>query len=576
MARLGLAWMAVTVVLGLLSVAPASAQLAPIAGGVGPDGWTVLKKSPDTQVVYASSSQGDDANDGLSPQRPLKTLEKGMSLLRDGHPDWLLLKRGDVWREGLGGWTNGNYRSGRSAAEPIVIGSYGDAPERPLIKVGTIEKNGFFRSYTGRTMPAGWKGPSNVAIVDMHVYDEKGDPNSPEFDESYRKDGGGLFWHGPGKNLLVENCFFEFNGLGVIGKGPTGAPDGDFFRNFQLRRCSIIRNWTTSGHCQGLFMNRVDGALIEECVLDHNGYCFETGDLPTVFNHDVYVTIECDNVVLRGSIVARGSSTGFYCRTNGILEDNLCLDNTPSLNLGRITKFRPGGVTGRVAGNVVIGAVSVPRGGERVGPGIELANVNMGGAVVENNILIGATGSTAALKIGAAGVGAHNVTLRKNTVYNWSRAVHWVGTEGEKLEKQNLSGIVFEDNLFQLQRPARENDLMLTCRDSTELDGFRFSGNSYWWDTGDRGCVVMMEQEFSLAEWLRKTGEGPGAVERVTFADPARDVGTYHGSLGSEATMEAFLAEAALQSRRNWRPEYTAVAVIEYIREGFRPKDAAN
>ena len=572
MVRAVMAW-AVFVVLGLVCVGGASAELSPIAGGVGADGWTVFKRSPDTRVIYVSSSRGDDANDGLSPRNAIRSLEKGLEMLRDGYPDWLLLRRGDIWREGLGHWTNGNHRSGRSAREPIVIGGYGDHPARPMVKTATIEKGGFFRSYTGRTMPAGWKGPSNVAIVGIHIYDEKGDPGSREFDKSYVKDGGGLFWHGPGENLLVENCFFEFNGVAVIGKGPTGSPEQDFFRNFQLRRSSIARNWSTRGHCQGLFMNRVDGALLEECIFDHNGYCFETGDDPTVFNHDIYITIECDDIVARGNIIARGSSTGIYCRTNGVLEGNLCLDNSPSLNLGRITKFRPGGVTGRVAGNVVIGAVSVPRGEHRKGAGIELANVNLSGAVVEDNILIGAEDSVAALKIGGTGVGAHNITFRNNTVYNWTRAVHWVGTHGESLGKQNMSGIVFEDNIFQFYRPAEDGGLMLTCRDTTELDGFTFADNTYFWQTGG-APVVMHEQAFSLADWVRKTGEGPEAAQSVAFADPIRDVASYHASLGKEATMEAFLAEAALQSRHNWRPEYTAAAVIEYIREGFRPKDA--
>jgi hypothetical protein len=34
-------------------------------------------------------------------------------------------------------------------------------------------------------------------------------------------------------------------------------------------------------------------------------------------------------------------------------------------------------------------------------------------------------------------------------------------------------------------------------------------------------------------------------------------------------TFEAFLAAAREQSRSNWRPELTAAAVNDYIREGF-------
>ena len=55
---------------------------------------------------------------------------------------------------------------------------------------------------------------------------------------------------------------------------------------------------------------------------------------------------------------------------------------------------------------------------------------------VENNIVIG-TGQerSAAFVLAPAGVGVHNVAVRNNTVYNWTRCLSWVGVPGEKLEK---------------------------------------------------------------------------------------------------------------------------------------------
>src|SRR5437870_5259348 len=93
------------------------------------DGWTLNTPSSDTQVVYVSATGGNDANSGLSTQAPVKTLAKGISLLRDGKPDWLLLKKGDTWNAGLGSWS----KSGRSTSEPMLISSYGTGP-RPLLK----------------------------------------------------------------------------------------------------------------------------------------------------------------------------------------------------------------------------------------------------------------------------------------------------------------------------------------------------------------------------------------------------------------------------------------------------------
>jgi hypothetical protein len=352
--------------------------------------------------------------------------------------------------------------------------------------------------------------------------------------------------------------------------------------NVQVRRCVVEGAWTSSGHCQGCFFNEVHGLLLEENVLDHNGWNLEAGDLPTQFNHNVYITIECDNVVARGNIVTRGSTTGLYCRTNGVLEGNLCVDNSPALNLGRITKFRPGGVTGRVAGNVVIGART--RKGHKdiviASDGIEVGNINDAGAVVENNILIGSDAAEGiALKISPLGVGAHNVIFRNNTVYNWPRTVNWVGTPGKELAHHQVSGIVFEGNLFQMQQPAAEPVPFIRSRDTADMSEFALTGNVYWHEPPDVPCVDVMESDMTLREWLSQAKPGGwlrhpqgDQVRKVEFVDPGRTVGSYHATLGKEATLEAFLSEACKQSRRNWREEYTAGAVIEYIREGFRLK----
>jgi len=283
----------------------------------------------------------------------------------------------------------------------------------------------------------------------------------------------------------VEDCRFQYvSGAAIQGLSPSAPrlPE-EAVRNVRIRRCVVDHSWSTSGHCQGLFFNKVDGLLLEENVLDHNGYCVETGDLPTWFNHNVYITIECDRVVARGNIVARGSTTGIYCRTNGILENNLCLDNSPSLNLGRIGKFRPGGVTGRVADNVIIDGLSrqsARQGDVGGGPGIEVANVNMAGAVVERNIVIGSGAERhAAFTLSSGGVGLHNVTVRDNISYGWPGFIGWIGEPGTELEKLKLSDNLVKDNVFQLHDPQAEAKWAVRTRDTADAGGFTFSGNLY-------------------------------------------------------------------------------------------------
>ena len=83
-------------------------------------GWTVFGRSADTRIVYVSNSAGNDANDGLSESAPVKTIAKAKTLLRNGAPDWMLLKRGDTWSENLTGWS----RSGRSTSRPSIAGTW--------------------------------------------------------------------------------------------------------------------------------------------------------------------------------------------------------------------------------------------------------------------------------------------------------------------------------------------------------------------------------------------------------------------------------------------------------------------
>jgi hypothetical protein len=120
-------------------VTPALAQTS-TAPHLDANGWTVFTPSADTHIIYVSSSQGNDNYSGLSVSAPVKTISHGLSLLRDGYPDWLLLKKGDSWTE-----SNQIKTSGLSAIAPMVISSYdpahpgvvnpGTGGARPLIKV---------------------------------------------------------------------------------------------------------------------------------------------------------------------------------------------------------------------------------------------------------------------------------------------------------------------------------------------------------------------------------------------------------------------------------------------------------
>src|SRR5215212_1459573 len=129
------------------------------------NGFTNITPSADGKIVYVSNTAGNDANSGSSASSAVKSIAKGALLLRNGSPDWLLLKSGDVWREAFPGWN----KSGRSADEPMVIGAYGEG-DRPWIKAGA--KTAFYQGGTS---------VHDVAVTGLHFEANTRNPDSPDY-----------------------------------------------------------------------------------------------------------------------------------------------------------------------------------------------------------------------------------------------------------------------------------------------------------------------------------------------------------------------------------------------------------
>ena len=145
-------------------------QIDPYVGtGLDANGWTTFAPSADTRIIYVSSSNGSDSNSGLSQNAAVATIDKGLSLIRDGSADWLLLKAGDTFVDQEIGYLD---ISGRSATEPILISSYGTGA-RPLIETSP---NG-----SGAAIGGFQSSVNNIAVVGLEFYAYTRDPNNPKF-----------------------------------------------------------------------------------------------------------------------------------------------------------------------------------------------------------------------------------------------------------------------------------------------------------------------------------------------------------------------------------------------------------
>lgn len=291
-----------------LGLAAAAALLAGPALQSGPG---------DVRRIHVSASAGNDAADGLAPQRAVRSFARAKALLRPGAPDRLLLKAGDAWDEPLGRWT----WSGRSRAEPLVVEPYGDGP-RPLIRPA------------GRpavhAVPAAGTSIEHVVFRGLDFYEARRDPDAPTFDAS-TPPVPGFFWTGEGNDVLIEDCRFRFFKDGLVFQKHAGR----FLTDIRLRRCIVTDSWSTSSHAQGIYAEDVDSLLIEECVFDRNGWNPKIpGATRTMFNHHLYIQSNCRRVAVRGNILARAASHAVQLRPGGRIEGNLMIRNAIGVTTG--------------------------------------------------------------------------------------------------------------------------------------------------------------------------------------------------------------------------------------------------
>ena len=507
------------------------------------DGWTVFTPSMDTRLIYLSSSQGDDAtaayyspsdpeigDDPFNPVGPIKpyaTLAAAAPVCRQGYPDWVLCKRGDVW---TGSWPWWN-EFGRAEDEPHLLSAYGSGPrpkfivpEYPAIQIG---------------------GPKpHIAIVSIELQG--------------LEDGTGysaIRLLASGENYLIEDCKISrfTNGLNISLGEKT---------NVRLRR-NVVTNCFYAGggaHSQGAFINNIDGLLLEENIFHQNGHKGDRSDA-NIFNHNLYLENGLSNVQIRGNIISDASSNGISLNGAGLIENNLVVRNP----VGIFARTAPTTVLRNVVleGNDI--TTSLPRGWGIV---IGDAYYNPGGpAIVEQNIIAHkiALGDLHAIFLDKLkhDVPPLSATIFANTVYDWNgTSLQIDSTTNEDYESIEVLNNIFDES-------PHTSYLVWYKPASYDPTRFTFSANQYVSASGAGTWLRVGSSSLSLPQWMATSGEADASEWTGTFTDPDRTLGTYHATLGKEATFEGFIEEALKQSKTNWRAAYTAGEINKYFREGF-------
>jgi len=520
------------------------------------EGWTEFTPSVDTRIIYVSSSSGSDSNLGDSELRPLATLTAARARLRDGFPDWMLLRRGDVWsNQNLTNWRS----SGRSAAEPMVVGAYGDlALPRPLI----------LTPHNGNFITSGFESStSHIAFVSLEAR-----PTSRTVDSSCV----GILWLNPhARDLHFEDLKLSNYGDNVNLRGTFSGTQSTVM-DVRLHRCSILDAYKTPDPGQGMLAVGISGLRVTECLFDHNGWNEPLGVPPNQSKRNVYIQSDCELVVFTGNHTHRSSSDGIQARAGGLLNWNLMVDNRKGFAFGHRYggPSRPGGASGEIIGNVLMDCVSLP--GSAGGFGVSVGNINEIGCIVAENILLRGDSS------GNGGYGLHltsinngfgdepirNLSLVDNIVYRFERPFYVRGTPG-----LNLTGTQVRGNHFQV-----------FSTDSTlgrvgDLGGASFSvpadlllaNNHYYAVVSANSWFRAGWISLSFAGWTIQGGESGATNQLTPWPDPERSIEDYvvfvEGPVS--APRDLFYERVRAQRRGAWNSTYEARSVINYIREGF-------
>ncbi len=522
--------------------------------------WTNLVPSADTRVVYVSTSDGDDANDGLSPTSdgqghgPKKSLSDNqgngphngaLGVARSGYADWVLLKRGDVWNgdqiKDKEPWdpvdVNWGGIYGRSAAEPFVISTYGNpGSPRPKVLDGSFRlvSNNFIEG-----LDLEYVGVTSGATDAMH---QNGGSNDHD--------------------ITVENCY-----IGGYPMNISVQPLPFTVTNFTLRGCTVVDAHGSYRGSQGILIGGTSGILIEWCVFDLNGW-LPGSMVSTQYNHNLYIhESNIGGAVFRHNISARASSHGCQMRSGGTCENNLFLQNPIALNFGGSQSSHVGG---SIKNNVVLDGADIQSQENESPPTLQprgwgLCPGNVDGLEMSGNITAHNVHGTDAIGTEVQ-YDARNLNIHDNIMFDWQT----IGDYCWRFDNAPSGPITFTNNTVRCATGG-------VFRAEFAIVGsyLSMSGNKYYTANGFQGTssqTFLVNGSFlSTSGWAAMSGETSAtfADAAAGYPDPQRDIASYMTSIGRTATLSAFMTEARKQERSYWRTAFTADAVGNYVRQGF-------
>jgi hypothetical protein len=522
--------------------------------------YQTFTPSGDSRLIYVAAN-GSDANDGLSDTTPKLTISAGKALMRDGFPDWLLLRRGDTWTDQqFGSFT----LSGRSNTERMGIGAYGSLSlARPRV---------LFAS-----------GQSCLTIYSTTVAYSNWFIESVEMVPNARTDAGTdaiLFGSDGGANLTIQDCYIHGARVGMQIIGTT-----DKLTNVTILRNTIADCWSTSGGAAfgGLFTG-IDGLDIIGNNVDRCGWLDSGFTLASGTTRNLYVQSDCDNVTFDDDYSLRSSSNGVQLRAGGNCRRNIVSACSQGIRYGSTASGAsypyPGsggpwvGVAGEVNDNLIdfmrdlqTDPVTADAGG------LELAFC--AGVTAARNIcqdITSGAGDGYGLRLDgqqSAPTGdptpepITDLAVSEHISYSCDRPLHIWGAMGSQITGVTVTGVFHTtqtDTSGRVVHSVSTLDVADIAFSNCRYESARTG--SQWFRDGST--------DRSLASW-QSAIEASALGTIPSYSDPGRTPAQYLDFVlsTSGSTREDFYAALRLQRRGAWETRLETTHLINYVRAGY-------
>lgn len=485
-------------------------------------GWTALPLAPGARALYVSAGGTGTACTEAAPC----ALNQGLSLLRDGTSDQLLLRCGDTFTTDTIGFS----KASGDPLKPMVVSSYGQG-SRPKIRSN------------GTAFYLGTQNKRGITFAHLDLA-----PRSPS-------DGSSAFlFFTPWSYVRIEGCLMAGYAVNVVTQELSTGVWGD---NNTIHRCVFVdSNSPGQGHSQNLFAGQQRGLTITECVMDRGGYLENT-----LFSHNFYGSETNDVVKMIGNTFARAGSHGYQNRGGGEVRWNLSLGNPINGFVGD-SAHKPSVFTD----NTAIDSNDInPT--DRRGFGFALS----GDIQIERNIVAHNVHGTDAI-VAYDLDGIKSGTFSNNIGYDWGHPANNVGWPTLAQWEQGGSGpVVFTGNLLAFK--AGQFGVCVR-NDGRGLTAVQYSSNRYFTANPQGGYGQFQSSAGNAVNtftaWKALAGESGSTFASQPVVDVS--VAAYLTSLSiapGTDPLATYMNEARKQERANWRDAFTAEAFCRWAQGKF-------